>query len=52
MEGENVTGYTLGTSYTSNCLAVQAGFYSNMVECTPLDQRAPGSIPGRGMGIF
>ena len=31
MEGENVTGKRLGISYT--CTALQAGFYSNVVEC-------------------
>ena len=34
------------------CLAVQAGFYSDVVECSTLDQRVPGSILTRGMEIF
>ena len=34
------------------CLAVQAGFYSDVVECSTLDRRVPGSILGRGMEIF
>ena len=34
MEGENVTGYRLGTNIIHlYCLAVQAGFYSDVVEC-------------------
>ena len=51
MKGENVTGYRLGISYTY-CLAVQAGFYSDVVECWTLDRGVPGSILGRGMEIF
>ena len=31
------------------CLAVQAGFYSDVVECSPIDRKVPGSIFGRGM---
>ena len=27
------------------CLAVQAGFYREVVECSALDRRVPGSIP-------
>ena len=34
------------------CLAVQVGFYSDMVECSTLDRRVPGSILIRGMEIF
>ena len=34
------------------CLAVQAGFYSDVVECLTVDRRVPGSIPGWGMEIF
>ena len=34
------------------CLAVQAGFYSDVVECSTLDGRVPGSILTRGMEIF
>ena len=26
------------------CLAVQAGFYSDVVECSPQDRKVPGSI--------
>ena len=31
------------------CLAVQAGIYSDVVECSTLDQRVPGLILTRGM---
>ena len=34
------------------CLAVQAGFYSDVVESSTIDRRVPGSIPDRGMEIF
>ena len=34
------------------CLAVQAGFYSDVVECSPQDGKVPGSILGRDMEIF
>ena len=34
------------------CLAVQAGFYSDAVECLTVDQRVPGSILGWDMEIF
>ena len=34
------------------CLAVQAGFYSNVLECSTLDRRVPGLILARGMEIF
>ena len=34
------------------CLAVQAGFYSDVVECSTIDRRVPGSILGRDMEIF
>ena len=45
MEGENVTGYR----YTTHlyCLAVQAGFYSDAVECWIFVRRVAGSILGR-----
>ena len=33
MERENVTGYRLGNIIHLYCLAVQAGFYSDVVEC-------------------
>ena len=33
MEGENATGYRLGILIPFNCLAVQAVFYSDVVEC-------------------
>ena len=53
MEGENVTGYRLGIYITHlYCLAVQAGFYSDMVECSPQDRKVLGSILGRGMEFF
>ena len=48
MEGENVTGYRLGISYT----AVQAGFYSEVVEYSTIVRRVPGSILGCGIEIF
>ena len=35
-----------------SCLAVQASFYSDAVECSTLHRRVPGSILGRGMEIF
>ena len=34
------------------CIAVQAGFYSDVVECSTIDRRVPGSILGWGMEIF
>ena len=34
------------------CLAVQAGFYSDVVECSTIDRRVPGSILGWDMEIF
>ena len=34
------------------CLAVQAGFCSDMVECSTSDRRVPGLILARGMDIF
>ena len=34
------------------CLAVQAGFYSDEVECSTLNRRVPGLILTRGMEIF
>ena len=34
------------------CLAVQAGFYSDVEECSNIDRRVPGSILGWGMEIF
>ena len=34
------------------CLAVQAGFYSDVVECSTIDQKVPGSILRQGMEIF
>ena len=33
MEGENVTGYRFRYIIHLYCLAVQAGFYSDVVEC-------------------
>ena len=33
-------------------LAVQAGFYSDVVECSTLVRRVPGSILGRGIDFF
>ena len=43
--GENVTGYR----YIAHlyCLAVQAGFYSDAVECWIFVRRVAGSILGR-----
>ena len=34
------------------CLAVQAGFYSDVVECSTTDRSVPGSFLGRDMEIF
>ena len=34
------------------CLAVQAGFYSDVVECSPQDRKIPGSILGWGMDFL
>ena len=34
------------------CLAVEAGFYSDVVECLPLDPVAQVRIPPRAVGIF
>ena len=34
------------------CLAVEAGFYSDVVECLPLDPAAQVRIPPRAVGIF
>ena len=50
MEGENVTGYRYIIHLY--CLAVQAGFYSDVVECSPQDRKVPGSILDRGMKDF
>ena len=33
-------------------LAVQAGFYSDVIECSPQNRRVPGSILGWGMKNF
>ena len=33
MEGENVTGYRLGISYTCTALRYKPAFYSDVVEC-------------------
>ena len=34
------------------CLAVEAGFYSDVVECFPLDPAAQVRFPPRACGIF
>ena len=34
------------------CLAVEAGFYSKVVECLPLDPAAQARFPPRAVGIF
>ena len=34
------------------CLAVQAGFYSDVVECSSIDRKVLSSILGLGMDIF
>ena len=47
----HVTGYRLGMIHLY-CLAVQACFYRDVVECSTIDRRVPGSILGRGMVIF
>ena len=49
LEGENVTGYRYMIHLY--CLAVQAGFYSDAVECRTLSS-GPGSIPGWGKILF
>ena len=35
-----------------HCLAVEAGFYSDVVECLPLDPTAQVRFPPRAVGIF
>ena len=34
------------------CLAVEAGFYSDVVECLPLDPAVQVRFPPRAVGIF
>ena len=34
------------------CLAVEAGFYSDVVECLPIDPAAQVRFPPRAVGIF
>ena len=34
------------------CLAIEAGFYSDMVECLPLDPAAQVRYPPRALGNF
>ena len=34
------------------CPAVQAGFYSDVVECETIDRKVPDSINGWGMGFL
>ena len=34
------------------CLAVEAGFYSDVVECLPVDHAAQVRLPPRAVGIF
>ena len=34
------------------CLAVHAGFYSDVVECETIDRKVPDSILGRGMDFL
>ena len=48
----NVTGYRLGISYICTALRYKPAFFSNMVECSPSDQKGPGLILGRVMEIF
>ena len=48
MGGERMVRYMIHL----HCLAVQAGFYSDVVECSNLNRKVLGSIPGRGMEIF
>ena len=43
LEGENVTGYRYMIHLY--CLAVQAGFYSDVVECWPVTQAARVRFP-------
>ena len=48
----NVVG--TGTMYITHfyCLAVEAGFYSDVVECLPLDPAVQVRFPPRAVGIF
>ena len=49
--GKYVVG--IGILHTSfYCLAVEAGFYSDVVECLPLDPTAQVRFPPRAVGIF
>ena len=43
-----------GARYISHfyCLAVEAGFYSDVVECLPLNPAAQVRFPPRAVGIF
>ena len=52
MQGENVKEELVRYLIHLYCLAVQAGFYSDVVECSTLDRRVPGSILGRNIEIF
>ena len=51
MEGENVTGYRLGIIHLYFS-TIKAGFYSDVVECSPQDRKVPGSILCLSMEIF
>ena len=52
MEEENVTKVKVRYLIHLYYLAVQAGFYSDVVECSTIDRRVPGSILGRDKEIF
>ena len=48
--GKYVVGIGILTHFY--CLAVEAGFYSDVVECLPLDPAAQVRFPPRAVGIF
>ena len=49
---EDRTGETSIYSLALCHVAIKAGFYSDVVECSTLDRRVPGSILSRDMRIF
>ena len=51
MKEENATGIGRYIIHLY-CLAVQDGFYIDVVECSPLDRKVLGSILGRDNRIF
>ena len=52
--GGHCGGECHGARYRTHfyCLAVEAGFYSDVVECLPLDPAAQVRFPPRAVGIF